>query len=183
MNTPFWPQTNTRNERVHHTIHKWTNDYKIDLKRVQKNKSFIRGRRPLKWEFLRIFFWQFFCMKIFTLSKFHRHKHEKAKLLTLDHMGTPFKNEKNKTSTTPSCSGPIPAQKIGVVFSHTKPKMDFHYSHCFSWEKHTKLIYHMPWLHQYSPLLGTYKKLSKILTNYLHWILEVLKWNVLISII
>ena len=63
-----------------------------------------------------------------------------------------------KTNTTPSCSGPIPAQKtrghsvLGVVFSHTMHKMDFHYSHCFSWEKHTKLIYHMPWLYQYPPL-------------------------------
>ena len=43
-----------------------------------------------------------------------------------------------KTSTTPSCSGPISAQKswgnsvLGVVFSHTMPKMDFHYSHRFS---------------------------------------------------
>ena len=46
-----------------------------------------------------------------------------------------------KTSTTPSCSGPIPAQKsrgnsvLGVVFSHTMPKMDFRYSHRFSLEK------------------------------------------------
>ena len=38
-----------------------------------------------------------------------------------------------KTSTTPSCSRPIPAENIrsnsvsGVVFSHTMPKMDFHY--------------------------------------------------------
>ena len=62
------------------------------------------------------------------------------------------------TSTTPSCSGPIPAQKLrgnsvlGVVFSNKMHKMDFHYSHRFSWEKHTKLIYHMPWLYQYPPL-------------------------------
>ena len=46
--------------------------------------------------------------------------------------------KKLKTSTTPSCSGPIPAQKsrcnsvLGVVFSHTMHRMDFHYSHCFS---------------------------------------------------
>ena len=32
------------------------------------------------------------------------------------------------------------------------PKMDFHYSHRFSWEKHIQLIYHMPWLYQYPPL-------------------------------
>ena len=44
----------------------------------------------------------------------------------------------SKTSTTPSCSGSIPAQKsrgdsvLGVVFSHTMPKMDFRYSHRFS---------------------------------------------------
>ena len=49
--------------------------------------------------------------------------------------------EVSTTSTTPSCSGAIPAQKprgnsvLGVVFSHTMPKMDFPYSHCFSWEK------------------------------------------------
>ena len=42
------------------------------------------------------------------------------------------------TSTIPSCSGPIPAQKLrgnsvpGVVFSQTMPKMDFRYSHRFS---------------------------------------------------
>ena len=48
------------------------------------------------------------------------------------------KKTKTKTSTTPSCSGPIPAQKsrgnsvLGVIFSHTIPKMDFHYSHRFS---------------------------------------------------
>ena len=46
-----------------------------------------------------------------------------------------------RTSTTPSCSGPILAQKsrdnsvLGVAFSHTMPKMDFRYSHRFSWEK------------------------------------------------
>ena len=57
--------------------------------------------------------------------------------------------KKLKTSTTPSCSGPIPAKKsrgnsvLGVVFSHTMPKLDFRY---------TKLIYHMPWLYQYPPL-------------------------------
>ena len=62
-----------------------------------------------------------------------------------------MKNEKRgitqkqiKTSTTPSCSGPIPAQKsrgnsvLGVVFSNTMPKKDFRYSHRFSWEKYTK---------------------------------------------
>ena len=49
--------------------------------------------------------------------------------------------KRNKTSTTPSCSGPITAQKsrgnsvLGVIFSHTMPKMDFRYSHRFSWEK------------------------------------------------
>ena len=46
-----------------------------------------------------------------------------------------------RTSITPSCSGTIPAQKsrgnsvLAVIFSHTMPKMDFHYSHRFSWEK------------------------------------------------
>ena len=51
--------------------------------------------------------------------------------------------EKKKTSTTPSCSGPISAQKsqgnsvLGVVFPHTMPKMVFHYSHRFRWEKNT----------------------------------------------
>ena len=32
------------------------------------------------------------------------------------------------------------------VFSHTMPKMDFHYSHRFSWEKKlTKLVYLIAW--------------------------------------
>ena len=48
------------------------------------------------------------------------------------------KTKKIQTSITPSCSGPIPAQKsrgnsvLGVVFSYTMPKMVFHYSHRFS---------------------------------------------------
>ena len=47
-------------------------------------------------------------------------------------------NKIKKTSTTPSCSGPIPAQKsrgnsvLGVVFSHIMPKKDFRYSYRFS---------------------------------------------------
>ena len=46
-----------------------------------------------------------------------------------------------QASITPSCSGPIPAQKKWVnlvpeaVLSHTMPQMDFHYSHRFSREK------------------------------------------------
>ena len=47
------------------------------------------------------------------------------------------------TSTTPSCSGSIPAQRIWsnlvpghrAVFSHTMPKMDLYYSHRVSWGK------------------------------------------------
>ena len=62
------------------------------------------------------------------------------------------------TSTTPSCRGPIPAQKsqdnsvLGVVFPHMMPEMDFHYSHRLGEKKFTNLIYHMPWLYQYSPI-------------------------------
>ena len=45
------------------------------------------------------------------------------------------------TSTTPSCSSPIPAQNIwGVVLSDTMPKMDVYYSHHFCW-KRTHLSY------------------------------------------
>ena len=52
-------------------------------------------------------------------------------------------------------------------------------------KKHTKLIYHMPWLYQYPPLHfpRSYKKYSKILKNYPPWIMKVLQWNVLISIV
>ena len=35
-----------------------------------------------------------------------------------------------------------------AVISHTMHKMEFYQSHHFSWEKHTKLIYHMPWLYK-----------------------------------
>jgi len=91
--------------------------------------------------------------------------------------------KKDKTSTTPSCSGPIPAQMSrgnsvpGVIFSHTMPKMDFHYSHRFSWEKHTKLIYHMSLLYQYPqlPFHRSYKNIWK------HWKITPLgswrSWN------
>ena len=52
-------------------------------------------------------------------------------------------------------------------------------------KKHTKLIYRMPWLYQYPPVPfhRSYKNESKILKNYPPWIMEVLKWNVLISIV
>ena len=53
------------------------------------------------------------------------------------------KKEKNKkkTSTTPSCSRAIPAQKSransvpGAIFSHLMFEMNFYYFHRFSWEK------------------------------------------------
>ena len=68
-----------------------------------------------------------------------KNKHAKKRLTK-----TPTTNQSvQKTSTTLSCSGPIPAQesrgnsRLGVVFSHTIPKMDFRYSHRFSWEKNT----------------------------------------------
>ena len=46
-----------------------------------------------------------------------------------------------KTSTTPSCSGPIPAQMSransvpGAIFSHLMFEMNFYHFHHFSWEK------------------------------------------------
>ena len=50
---------------------------------------------------------------------------------------------------------------------------------------HTKLIYHMPWLYQYSqvPFHRSYKNWSAILKDYPPWLIDVLKWNVLISIV
>ena len=57
---------------------------------------------------------------------------------------TSKQNEKNHTKkrrTKPSCSGPIPAQKLRVhsvprvVFSHLMPNMDFYYFHNSRWEK------------------------------------------------
>ena len=45
------------------------------------------------------------------------------------------------TSTTPSCSGQIPAQKPransvpGDIFSHLMFEMNFYHFHRFSWEK------------------------------------------------
>ena len=54
-----------------------------------------------------------------------------------------IKIEKNKTSTTLSCCGPIPAQRIWgnlvpgprAIFSHTISKTNCYYSHRLSWEK------------------------------------------------
>ena len=46
-----------------------------------------------------------------------------------------------ETSTTPSCSGPIPAQKSransvpGDIFSHLMFEMNLYHFHRFSWEK------------------------------------------------
>ena len=46
-----------------------------------------------------------------------------------------------RTSTTPRCSRPIPAEKTqgnsvpGAVFSHKMSKIDFYHFHCFTWEK------------------------------------------------
>ena len=97
--------------------------------------------------------------------------------------------ETHITSTTPSCSGPVLAQKsrgnsvLGVVFSHTIPKMDFHFSQRFSWEINTKSlnwyitchgyinIHHSPCFHK------SYKDWSKILKNYPRWIMEVILKN------
>ena len=48
---------------------------------------------------------------------------------------------KLQTSTTPSCSGPIPAQKSransvpGDIFSHLMFEMNLYHFHRFSWEK------------------------------------------------
>ena len=58
-----------------------------------------------------------------------------------------------KTSTTPICSGPIPAQKSwgnsvlgGRIFPTRCPKWIFIILIVLVEKKHTKLIYHMPWL-------------------------------------
>ena len=50
-------------------------------------------------------------------------KEEKYILVSYFHFRK--KNKNKKTITTPSCSGPIPAQ-------NSMPKIDFNYSHCFS---------------------------------------------------
>ena len=68
----------------------------------------------------------------------------------------------------------------GVVFSHKMPKMDFYYSHCFSWGKNT-LNWYIKW-HSYinyhhSLFIGHIKIDQK---NYPPWTMEVLKWNVFI---
>ena len=76
---------------------------------------------------------------------------------------------------------PIPAQKsrsnseLGVVSSHTMPKMIIPI--VLVEKKHTKLIYHTPWLYQYPqlPFHRSYKNQSNILKNYPSWIMEVLK--------
>ena len=60
-----------------------------------------------------------------------------------------------QTSTTPSCSEPIPAQKslansvLGVVFP---TQWIFIILIVLVEKKHTKLIYHMLWLYQYPPV-------------------------------
>ena len=84
---------------------------------------------PLKNVFLEIiFFLHIFCLKIFTLSKFHSHsvemskifekkqqKNEKDIFLTLDHMGIPFENQKVKNRTS-SC---LPKLGLEPKFNET----------------------------------------------------------------
>ena len=57
---------------------------------------------------------------------------------------TKITNEKMKANKhNAELQPPIPAQKIrgnsvpGAVLSHTMPKIDFYYSHRFSWKKNT----------------------------------------------
>ena len=97
-----------------------------------------------------------------------------------------------ETSTTPSCNESIPAQILQgtsepvPVYSHTMPKMDFYYFHRSSCEKHSKLIYHIPWLYQEqhkSPFIGPIIFFFNIMKNYPPWTMEILKWNVSIPIV
>ena len=69
---------------------------------------FFYKATPLKnVNFCERFLFQFFCLKIFTLSTFHSlmcwngRDFRKKYFLTLDHMGTPLKNKnfENRTST------------------------------------------------------------------------------------
>ena len=56
--------------------------------------------------------------------------------ITIDHLSKLIKKE--NTSTTPSCSGPIPSQKSransvpGIIFFHLVFEMNFNYFHRFS---------------------------------------------------
>ena len=66
---------------------------------------------------------------------------------------------KKKTSTTPSCRGPIPAQKSwgnsvlqGSYFPTRYPKWMFVILIVLVEKKRARLIYHMSWLYQYPPL-------------------------------
>ena len=71
-----------------------------------------------------------------------------------------------------------------LYFPAPCPKWIFHIPINLVEKKHTKLIYHMAKLYPYSPFPfhRSYKNWLKILKNYPPWIMEVLKWNVLISI-
>ena len=87
--------------------------------------------------------------------------------------------------------------KVDMVDKNIVARMNRSYlpTRCSKWifvilivlvdKKHTKLIYHMPWFYQYPPLPfhRPYKKQSKILKYYPPYIMEVLKCNVLISIV
>ena len=68
-------------------------------------------------------------------------------------------------------------QYQGLYFPTRCPKWIFIILIILVEKKHTKLIYHMPWLYQYPPLPfhRSYKNSSKILKNYPPWIMEVLK--------
>ena len=69
----------------------------------------------------------------YLLSMFYSNRNDNSE-------GDVFK-KKHETSTTPSCSGPIPTQKSransvpGAIFSTLMFEMNFYYFHRFSWEK------------------------------------------------
>ena len=116
------------------------------------------------WEFLETFFFAFFFgIKIVCLTKFHsprccnglnfRKNANKAFLLNTEKALKSVKMKKKKISTTTSCSGPIPGQKswviqyYGAYFPTRCPKWILIIFIVLVEKKHTKLIYHMPWLH------------------------------------
>ena len=150
------------------------------LYKGKKSKNANKKRKNENFKKQKI---HFFLMSQFSLDPKNRFLAQKmcsvARVQTDTHtqtqkwlQRTPFQGFRNfsfnlssrigPTSTMPSCSGLIPAQKsrdnsvLEVVFFHTVRKMDFYYySHHFNWQK--TLLIDTGWLKINRALLFTYK--------------------------
>ena len=119
-------------------VRKWNRRFSMNVHKSMGRNRFFKRAHTLSFKTI-IFKMKNYsnCTLIHSLFRlwYHIYKRQTQNLVI-----NLCKNE-IKTSTTPSCSEPIPAQNLRknsvlrTVFSHLKPTMDFYYVHRFSWVK------------------------------------------------